>query len=68
MTFYATGKHLYVACFNKWYKVLAVFTNTEDANDYMDKYVTASVLKIDGNAIALVDKNDKGVLEVRQTL
>jgi len=64
MEFYYEGttKILYTKHYGLWYEVVAVFTNVEDANVYMenDRYADSCVLFAHGNTVVLADKNDKG--------
>jgi len=67
MEFYKEYPDLYILHYNKWYKVVALFTNINDSNKYMEEHENASVLKTSGNIIVLVDKNDKGVHTIEIT-
>jgi hypothetical protein len=54
--------NLYVNHNGLWFKVDAIFCNSNDdgANDYMEQNENSSVLIANGNVIVLCDKNDKG--------
>lgn len=50
--------------YSKWYRVIAVFTDDDQANKFMSENEGTAVLTQNGNAIVIVMKNDLGVTTV----
>lgn len=59
-----TPQTLFIAHYNHWYKVVAVFTDDDQANSFMEQNEGTSVLVSEGNAVVIVMKDDKGELSV----
>ena len=52
--------YLLVCHYGRWYQVVAIFTNVEDANTFMTTHPDTSVLAHYGNSIILVNTDDLG--------
>lgn len=55
-----TDKKLYVAHYHLWYKVVAIFTDDDDANNFMENHDNTSVINSKGNIIVIVNTDDQG--------
>jgi hypothetical protein len=51
---------LYVYSMSKKFRVMAIFTTDEEANDYMRKHDGAAVIACYGELIILADRYDRG--------
>ena len=65
MEFYISiNRELYTNKDGRWYKVLSVVTNDEDANIFMKRHKNSGVLGSLGKISVICDKSDKGEPEI----
>ena len=57
---YCTNGIMYILGGHRWYVVMAVLSNTQEANTYMETHDGASVHTVYGDYVVLVHKDDIG--------
>lgn len=64
MELYYTKGTLYIGHYNLWFKVVALFTNDDHANKFMEENEGTAVLTQDENNCVIVMKDDEGEMSV----